>query len=255
MSKRQKFVLTSMVLASFLIVLQLLPLENRYPAIAVLAVLAYALSAWSLKEDLKGIEWLTVLLLPVLFTVSVGLFYFLIPGWWSRGVIAAIYALGFYALLLSENIFNVAAIRTIQLLRAAQSVSFLLTLLTAFFLFDTIFSLRLVAIWNFVLILTACYPLSLQFLWVILLEPKIDKKIFLASGVFSLCIAQISVFLSFWPVTVTLGSLFTTTIFYTLLGLGQHWLQRRLFEKTVKEYLWVAILVFWIVFWQTKWGG
>lgn len=255
MSKRQKFVLTAIILASGLIALQLVSLESRYQAIEGLALLSYFLSAWALREDLKGIEWLTVLILPVIFTLSVGLFYFLIPAsWLSRGIVAAVYALGLYALLLTENIFNVAAVRTIQLLRAAHSVGLLLTLLTAFFLFDTIFSLRFSAWMNFPLISLACLPLSLQFLWSIELGEKLEKKLLEASLIFSLCMGEIGACLSFWPVSVTLGSLLMTTFFYVLLGLGQHWLQKRLFEKAIKEYLWVGGLVFWIVFWQTKWG-
>lgn len=255
MTKRRKFVLTAVLLASGLAVLQLVNLERRYQAIGVLAVMAYLLSAWALREDLKGIEWLTVLLLPVLFTLSVGLFYFLIPAsWFSRGVVSVIYATGLYALLLTENIFNVAAIRTIQLLRAAHSVGFLLTLLTAFFLFDTIFSLRLSAWVNFLLVFSVCWPLSFQFLWAIDLPEFFERKLIFSSLIFSVCMGEIMFFISFWPVSVILGSLLMTTFFYVFLGLGQHWLQKRLFERTVKEYLWVGILVFWIVFWQTKWG-
>ncbi len=255
MNKRRKFALAAIILALGLVALQLVRLEWRYQAIGILAVISYFLSAWALREDLNGIEWLTVLILPVFFTLSVALFYFLIPArWFSRGVIAVIYAIGFYALLLTENIFNVASIRTIQLLRAARSVGFLLTLLAAFFLFDTIFSLRLSACWNFLLLVLVCLPLSLQFLWSIELEEKVTGSILAVTAVFSLCIGEIAAFISFWPVSVILGSLLLTTFFYVLLGLGQHWLQRRLFEKTVKEYLWVGGLVFWIVFWRTRWG-
>jgi hypothetical protein len=89
-----------------------------------------------LREGIDGIEWLTVLTLPPLYTAGVGLFYFLLPvRWLTRLPVAMAYGLGMYVLLLTENIFSVASIRTIQLLRAAQAVGFLLTLVTGFFLY------------------------------------------------------------------------------------------------------------------------
>ena len=68
------------------------------------------------------------------FTAAIALFYFLLPvRWLTRVPVAVLYAVGMYALLLTENIYNVAADRTIALLRAAQSIGYLLTLLTYFY--------------------------------------------------------------------------------------------------------------------------
>src|SRR4030042_1211151 len=52
------------------------------------------------------------------------------------------YGLGIYALFLTTNIYTVAAIRSIALLRAARGVGFVLTLTTAFLLFDALLSLK-----------------------------------------------------------------------------------------------------------------
>jgi len=135
MSKRTRMALTALVLTLGILSIQSVDVDNRYQAIGILAGLAYGLSAWSFSEDLKGIGWLTVLILPVLYPVSVALFYFLLPDrLLSRLMIMTIFGTGMYALLLTENIFNVAAIRTIQLLRAAHAVGFLLTLVVGFFL-------------------------------------------------------------------------------------------------------------------------
>ena len=45
----------------------------------------------------------------------------------------ALFGIGQYTLLLTANIFSVAAIRTIALFRAAVAVGFVMTLLTGFF--------------------------------------------------------------------------------------------------------------------------
>jgi hypothetical protein len=68
MRKRQKLVLTAFSLAVMLLVIQTVGLEIRYMLIGGLAVISWLLAAWSLKEGLVGIEWLTVTLPSVLFT-------------------------------------------------------------------------------------------------------------------------------------------------------------------------------------------
>ena len=162
MSKRAKFVLVSAILAVLMWSTQLVVPDHRLQAILGLGALSYIVSAWVLFEDLKGIEWLTVLILPVLYTLGAGLFSLFLPEFVPRffgtrleaetartlaGVVRSLFwvlfGVGYYALYLTENIFSVAAIRTIQLLRAAHAVGFLLTLVTGAFLFEGLFSFRL----------------------------------------------------------------------------------------------------------------
>lgn len=255
-TKRQRFCTTSLFLALGLLGIQLANISWRYAAIAFLVFLTYFLSAWSLSEGLNGVEWLTVLVLPTLFTAGVGLFYFLMPAkWMMRLPVVLVYGLGFYGLLLTENIFSVAAIRTIQLLRSAQAVGFLLTLITSFFLYNTILAYRLDAWFNFFLVGLVSLPLVLQALWYINLEEKINKKIWLYSFLLSLVLAQAALVFSFWPVSVAVGSLALITVLYIILGLVQHRLSERLFLKTIREYVVTGVLVLLIIFLTTHWGG
>jgi len=255
MSKRKKFVVVSLILSFGLLTVQLIGLELRYQAIAALSILSYFFSAWALHKDVEGIEWLTIFILPVFYTAAFGFFYFLLPGkWLSRILMAGFFGFGFYALLLTENIFAVAAMRTIQLLRAGQTVSFLLTLLVAFFLFDTVFSFRLWFYFNFIFTFIISFPLILQFLWSVKLDERITDKLLYYSLILSLILAEIALFLSFWPVTVATGSLFLTAVLYVLLGVTQEHFKERLFKKAVKEYLWVGVIVFLVTFLITRWG-
>lgn len=255
MTKRKKFVFTSVFLSLGLIAVQLVKLEVRYQAIAGLTLLSGLLTAWVLYKDLSGIEWLPILILPIFYTAGSGLFYFLLPEkWLSRFLVAGLYGVGVYALLCTENIYSVAAIRTIQLLRAAQTVGFLLTLATAFFLFDTIFSLRLQFWLNFSLSFLAAFPLVLQSLWSVELEERISQMVLFYTLILSLILAETALFLSFWPVTVATGSLFLTTTLYVLLGIAQENFKERLFKKALKEYLWVGAIVFLTTFLITRWG-
>lgn len=258
MSKRRRFVLSSLILSAGLLVIgQLVDLTTRYLGIGFLSLISVGLSVWSLKEGLDNlIEWLIIPALPFLYTLSVALFYFLLPAnFFTLVMISLGFAFGMYILLLTENIFSVAAIRTIALFRAASSVAFLLTLITSFFLFDVIFSFRLSFLLNGFLAFGASLVLFIQSLWSVKLEKEIDKKILFSSLVLSFVLGQFTLAISFWPVSVALASLFLTACFYVLLGLSQAEFSGRLFSKTVREYLAVGIGVFITLLLTTKWGG
>jgi hypothetical protein len=255
-SKRQKFIFSTLFLSLALLTIQIANVSWRYQAIGILVILTYLLSAWSLKEGLSGVEWLTVLILPTFFTAALGLFYFLLPSSWvTRLPIVILYGLGIYILLLVGNIFSVAAIRTIQLLRSAQAVGFLLTLIVAFFLYDTIFSFRGNSWFNFGTTFLVSLPLILQGLWWINLEERINPLIRVYSLSLALIQAEIALAFSFWPVTVAVGSLALATSLYLTLGLSQQQLAGRLFSKTVNEYLGIGVLVFLVILFTTIWGG
>ena len=255
MSKRAKLVLTALILSLGLLAIQSVEVDDRYQAIGLLAGVAYALSLWALFDDLKGVEWLTVLVLPVLYPVSVALFYFLLPvRLLSRVVILSIFGVGMYALLLTENIFSVAAIRTIQLLRAAHAVGFLLTLVVAFFLWDSLFSFKLSAWWNGLAVAGSGFLLVLQALWSVNLEDKISQEVWQNSLGLAWCLGLLALMISFWPVTIAVGSLFLVSSLYVGLGLVQHRLSGRLFKKTIEEYLWLFGLVLAITFLLARWG-
>ncbi|MFH0943166.1 MAG: hypothetical protein V1810_03260 [Candidatus Beckwithbacteria bacterium] len=254
MTKRLRLVIVSTILSFGLLAIQSIEIEVRYQAIGLLAGVAYGLSAWALFDDLKGIEWFMVLILPVFYPVAVALFYFLLPvRLLSRLVILSVFGVGMYALLLTENIFSVAAIRTIQLLRAAHAVGFLLTLIVAFFLWDTMFSFRFSPWWNGLIVGVTSLPLILQGLWSVNLDEKVRQEEWYNSLGLSWGLAGLAFMISFWPVTITMASLFVVTGLYVGLGLVQNRLSGRLFKKTISEYLWVGGLVFGLTFFLAQW--
>ncbi len=140
-------------------------------------------------------------------------------------------------------------------MRAAHAVGFLLTLLTAFFLYDTILSFRLPFWLNFILVFLVSLPLFLQGLWSINLEERISYQIWFYSLALSLVVAEGALALSFWPMTVSANSLALITIMYVVLGLTQHHLSQRLFKRTINEYVTVGIIVLAVIIMTTHWGG
>lgn len=257
LSKRRKFVATSVLLSLGFIAINFIDNTYRLPAISALSFLTIILFVFSLWEGLGINPTLLTLILPTLFTLGVGIFWFLLPAnLFARLPVVILFGVGIYALCLTANIFTVSAIRTIALVRAGRGVGFVLTLLTAFLLYDAVISIKANILITTLGIALFSLFLFLQGLWTSSLEKKdlTTDKIFLYSIIFTLGITEISVLLYFWPVTVVVGSLFLTIGVYVLLGLGQAKLEGRLFRQTAQEYLSVGLLVFLAMVFATHWG-
>jgi len=255
-TKRRKFVLASIILSLGLLVTQLVSQEWRYGVIAGISALSGILALWALYQDLKGIGWGISLVLPVLYPTAVALFYFLLPEKaLTRTVILILFGIGMYAIFLTENIFVVASLRTIQLARAAQAVGFLFTLLIAFFLFDTIFSFKLAGWWNAGLVLVTSFPLVLHGVWSVDLSDRLPEKLWIYAAGLAIGMGQLALMISFWPVSIVVASLFLVTGLYVGLGLMQHQLGERLFQQTIREYVQVGVIVLIVTFIAARWGG
>lgn len=256
MSKRIRFVLTSIILSVGFMVIQFLQGSYKFPAIGVLVGLTAILFFWSLREGLGKNMTLVSLILPVLFTLGVGIFWFLLPSsLYTQIPIVIFFAIGIYVLCLTMNIYTVSATRTtIALLRAARGVGFVLTLVTAFLIFNAILSLRQNVLFMLPLYFVSSFLLFFQGFWSIELEKTIQKKVVLMSLISAFVLAQFAVGIFFWPVTVVVGSLFLTSGVYLLLGLGQAKLEERLFSATIREYLTVGFVVLLGMLFATRWG-
>lgn len=255
-TKRQQFVGITAVLTVGLLLTQLASLEWRYPMAALLSFCTFFLAAFGLREDLKGVEWMTLLTLPTLFTTAVSVFYFLLPArWLTRLPIAVLYGVGIYALLLTENIYNVAADRSIALLRAAHSVGFLLTIFTYFLLTSAILAVRLSPLINSVFIAVISFLLVFQSLWAVQLEEHVPTSVRKLSIVITLILSEFVWGFSFWPIKLTLIGLFLTTALYGMVSLGQQYLGDRLYKKSAAEFFGVVLSVFFLIICTAQWRG
>lgn len=258
-SKRKKFVIATAILMIGLFVGEYLSPVPRIVLVIILSILADVFLFIILSEDLAGTSWqgrIGLFILPLFCTLAFGLFYFLLPvRFLTRFLLVIFFGVAIYALYLSHNIYAVAGIRTIQLLNAARSVGFLLSVLTHFFLTNVIFSLHLVFPITFILVFVSSFLLSYPVVWGVNLDSRIQKAVVSLVLVLALVIAELSLALAFWPSSPTVAALFISGNFYTFLGLAQAWLERRLFKNTFWEYVGVAIIVFLVLVTRTKWGG
>lgn len=255
LDKRQRFVLQTVLLTSGLLITQLIWEDSRFIMVVVLSVLSYILTAWSLTEDITGVEWLLLFILPVSFTASVSLFYFLLPGRWiTRLSVTAVFAVGTYAALLVENIYNVAAARSVPLLRAAHSIGLLVSLVVIFLTSNIIYSLRLPFGLNLIFTSIVSFILSLQSLWSVKLDDRLSKRLLVFSGIISLGVGEMALVLSFWPVGNSSFSLLLTATYYSLVGIFQQYIQGRLFNNVIREYLSVFLFSLILTLITTVWG-
>jgi hypothetical protein len=256
LSRRQQFVATTIALTFLLILTQVASADYRYGLVISLSITTYLLSAFSLREDLKGIEWFTLLMLPALYSAAVGLFYFPLPvRWLTRIPVALLYAIGLYAILLTENIYNVAANRTIALLRAAHSIGFLLSFVTYFMLTQTIFAFRFGPFLNAALVSVLSFILIFQALWSMELEEKASGRVVAISIALSVVMTEITGIISFFPAQPIMNALFISALYYSLVGMAQQYMGDKMYKKTVLEFFIVSLFILLVYFFTINWQG
>ncbi len=274
MSKRTRFILVSGILALCLWLTTIASVDYRFGLYLAVSALAYVLSAWVLFDDLKGFEWITLMVLPTMFTLGSGLFSNFLPTAVPRmfgqafqlessillaGIFRIIYfllyAVGLYGIMLIENIFSVASIRTIQLFRAAKSVNFILTLITSLFFYTVALSFRLPFWWVMGMVFMVSFILCFPSLWSVDLKGDLVKSATRYSVSASWVIALASVALCFWPVKAFMGGLMLTSLLYGLLGIMEQRLSARVYLESLVEYGVTVAIIMVIGFLTTSWVG
>src|SRR3989344_1904483 len=144
LSKRQRFVISVILLSTGVFISEFF----HGPILLIIALVLSLLTVFflfiSIKDDIKDTFHYPIFILPFFFTLSFVLFYPLLPArLLTRLITTFFYAFGLYSLFLTQNIFAISVLRTINLMRSARIVSFVLTIIALFFLCNVIFSLRL----------------------------------------------------------------------------------------------------------------
>jgi hypothetical protein len=243
-SKRQKFIFGVFILSLGLFIAEYLLGKSGISIVFVLSILTVLFLYFALKEDLEDNFSPQIFILPFFYSLSIGLFYLLVPARLiTRIGMTALYALGLYSLYLCQNIFTVSSIRTIQLLSGARTVSLVLTVLSYFFISNVVFSFHINVFITLLLIFIYTFPLVLQSIWMDTLEKNPFAQIFWVLSL-TICLVEVSLFLWFEPSSPTVAALFLTAIFYVLVGVTQAWFEKRLFKSVILEYFWVSIISF-----------
>jgi len=255
LSKRERFIFSVIILSLGLFISEHLLGKSGVFTIFTLAILTDILLLLSLYHDFKENYSWQIFILPFFFSLAFGLFYFLVPvRYLTRIFTTTLYGVGLYSLFLSENIFTVSSIRTIALLASARTVSFIITLVSYFFLSNVLFSLHLNFFLHILFLASYTVPLVVHSIWSHTFEKKISESARWAS-ILSLILLEVGSLVWFWPSTPTVLAIFMTGVFYTTIGLSQVWLDKRLFKNVMWEYIWVAAVVFISLLVFTSWTG
>lgn len=253
--KRQKFIIAIILLGGgLLLVERQFSRSGLYSALG-LSLFTEVFLVWALFQDLKENKSWNLFVLPFFYTLGFSLFYFSLTFGFlyftpssllSQLIWTTLYVFGLYSMFLSQNIFAVASIRTIKLLSGARIVSFVLTLLTYFFLTNITFTLHLPIYLTLLIFALFTFSLVSQSLWTYRLD-KETRVSFLWTLAVTLCLVEMAAVLWFWPSSPTVISLFLSGFFYTMVGLSHVWLERRLFRGVLWEYVWVGAIVFFVL--------
>lgn len=255
LSKRQRLVLLVVFLSLCLFVVEFFTGIKLLFLTVFLAIVTNILLYFVLRNDIKGTFYYPIFILPFFYTIAFSLFYSLIPArFLTKAALTGIYAFGLYSLFLTQNIFAVSGIRTINLLRSARIVSFVVTIVVLFFLINISFSLRPPLYLLPFFIFFVSFFLNFQSLWSYSLETEIISETLLLSILTALSLMQLSFILIIWPVDASIYSIFLTGIFYTYSGLTHAWIEKRLFRGVLWEYVWVGFLSILILLVFSKWG-
>lgn len=252
--KRQKFVLAIITLSLGLFLAEFQFNQSGILIAFILPVVTTLFLLWAIYGDLKENKSYQVFILPFLYSLAFGFFYFLTPTTFiARLILTAVYAFGLYSLFLSQNIFIVSSSRTIQLLSGARIVSFVITLVSYFLLTNIVFSFHAIIFPVIVLIGIFTYLLIYHSLWTYTLQ-KYSQPLVIWVSALTVCVIEVATLVWFWPSNPTVTALFLTGFFYSIVGLSHIWLEKRLFKGILWEYVWVGTIVFFVLLLFTSWG-
>lgn len=253
--KRQKFVIGIVVLALGLFFTEFRFTEWGLIITFILPFLTVLFLLWAIYGDLKENKSYQVFILPFFYSLAFGFFYLLTPTtFFVRLLLTAIYAFGLYSLFLSQNIFIVSSSRTIQLLSGARIVSFVITLISYFFLTNIVFSFHAIIFPVVLVIAVYTYLLIYHSLWTYTLQ-RYSQPLLIWVSALTVCVIEVASLVWFWPSNPTVTALFLTGFFYSIVGISHIWFEKRLFKGILWEYVWVGTIVFFVLLLFTQWGS
>lgn len=252
--KRQKFVIAVILLSLGLFLTEFQFSKSGLYITVLLAIFTNLFLFWAIFQDFKENKSYQLFILPFFYSLAFGLFYFLTPTVFiSRLLLTCVYAFGLYSLFLSQNILVVSSAKTIALLSGARIVSFVVTLISFFFLTNILFTLHLIIFPMILIMGVYTYLLIYHSLWTYSLQ-KVSQPLQIWVSALTVCIVQAAAMLWFWPSSPTVIALFLTGFFYTIVGLAHIWFEKRLFKGILWEYVWVGCIVFFVLILFTQWG-
>jgi hypothetical protein len=250
MSKKIRYLISSFVAAIGFYLFVSLPYSSHYYGLLVGVVLV-AFCFWFglgiIFNQSLYIRLMSVVL-PIGFFVGFGLFAALLPqNFWTVLLTSLFFGVMAYITFLVENLFLVAiGNRTPPLYRAAFTVGLMIVLITAFFLFDSLFSFKFIYWLNTIFVFLISMLIFMYIFYSVTIEladDGKDKDFWAYVLVPSFLIAQLGLVFSFWPVGIFKGSIYLVAAVYIIASLIQLELRSRLFKKNWITFIWITLAI------------
>ena len=146
--------------------------------------------------------------------------------------------------------------RTPPLYRAAYTIGLMIMLMSAFFLFNSLFSFKFVYWLNAVIVFFLSCLLFLYLFFSVTIELSDDgkdKNIWAYVLVPSLLASELAFVFSFLPVGIFKGSMYLVVFCYVVSGLLHAQLRERLFKKTWSNFVWIGLAFFLAILVTISW--
>ncbi len=243
--KRIRIIVMTLLMTSIVTIATFFPFTSSWEYfLVILAVTAYVTTYIAVFEGIDGVELIMLFIMPVIFVLSLYVFYSLLPvRWLTRLPFLALFSLGYYAMLLSSNIFNIGVEKSIQLYRAAFSVNYISQTLIIFVFSIVLLSFRLNFFISSIFLGGVMFITSVQILWTVKLSEHIYKDMLMYSGVTSIIMIEFMILLSFIPLAINVYALIVTTGYYSISGILTNHVGDRLFKAVIREYVFVFFFV------------
>ena len=260
MSKRFRYLISSLLSAVGFYFFINLPYSSHYYGLLVgmvLVIFCFWFGLGIIFEHSLYIRLMSIIL-PLGFFVGFGLFVALLPQNFLTAFLSSLFfGLIAYVIFLVENVFLVSiGGRTPPLYRAAYTVGLIILLLTAFFLFDSLFSFKFIYWMNGLLIFVISAVIFLYLFYSVTIEladDGKDKNIWCYALVPAFLMSQLGLVLSFWPVGIFKGSVYLVAIIYVLSSLIQIELRDRLFKRAWLVFIWISVAILLGIILTTNW--
>lgn len=248
--KRVRYVLASGVGGLSLFFLVGLPYQYTGIALPFLILLSYALTWFALLEDIKGVEWGTLFILPVFWTVCWYLsFYMLSMRFLIRLLFGLTYPVIFYVLVSAMNIFNVGVEKNLQLRRAAHAANSFIMVFTYYLFVQVLHSFAFP--WYVVTFLVgvATFALGVQYFWTLSPSPVLSQSVWSLAAYQAFVMMFTNILISFLPFAAeTTRPVIISGVYYVVGGLLEAHTDEVLLRQKVREYTPILVMLLLAIF-------
>lgn len=253
--KRARYVISSAVGGLLLFAMVGVPYEYTGFAVGVLVLCSYVLTWFALLEDVKGVEWGTLFILPIAWTACWYLsFYLLSMRFLVRLLFSMTYPIVFYVIVSAMNIFNVGVEKNIQLRRAAQAANSFIMVFTYYLFIQVLLSFALNWYITASIAGICTFVFGIQYFWALSPSTNITKDMKNMALYQSMIMMFTIVGLSFIPLaSETSRPVIVAGVYYVFGGILEVYKDEVLLRQKMKEYMPILLLLVVAIILTIRW--